>query len=111
MSLQENWGSAVAYVPQRWFNGFPPSKKALAAGKASASRPGSLLIHFASNRDGLRPERMAHWGAMAKKRTPDWDKPAEQTGYTKEIGEYWDRLAKGESQQSIIEDIEVRIWD
>jgi hypothetical protein len=54
---------------------------------------------------------MAHWGEIAKKRTAEWDKPAEQTGYIKEIGEYWDRLAKGESQQSVIEDIEIRVWD
>ncbi|XP_014556616.1 glycosyltransferase family 34 protein [Bipolaris victoriae FI3] len=108
---RDNWNNTVAYVPQRWFNGFPPTKKDLAAGKPSASRPGSLLIHFASNRDGKRPERMAHWSAIAKKRTAAWDKPVEDTGYAKEIMEYWERLGKGESQQSIIEDIEGRIWD
>jgi hypothetical protein len=75
------------------------------------SRPGSLLIHFASNRDGLRPERMARWGALAKRRKADWDKPAETTGYIKEIAEYWDRLAKGEKNQTIIDDIGVRVWE
>lgn len=54
---------------------------------------------------------MAHWSAIAKKRTAAWDKPVEDTGYMKEITEYWDRLGKGESQQSIIEDIEGRVWD
>ena len=54
---------------------------------------------------------MAHWGEVAKNRTAEWDKPAEQTGYIKEIAEYWDRLEKGESQESIIKDIEVRRWD
>jgi hypothetical protein len=54
---------------------------------------------------------MARWGELAKKRTAEWDKPADTTGYIKEIGEYWDRLTKGETQQSIIDDIEVRIWE
>lgn len=108
---QDNWNNIIAYVPQRWFNGFPPTEKALKQGRPSASRPGSLLIHFASNRDGKRPERMAQWGEVAKNRTAEWDKPAEQTGYLKEIAEYWDRLEKGESQESIIRDIEVRHWD
>ncbi|KAF2273713.1 uncharacterized protein EI97DRAFT_435880 [Westerdykella ornata] len=108
---RENWNSAVAYVPQRWFNGFPPTEKSLKSGKASAARPGSLLIHFASNRDGRRPERMAHWGEIAKNRSAEWDKPVEQTGYLQEIAEYWERLENGDSQESIIEDIEDRVWD
>ncbi|KAF2788667.1 glycosyltransferase family 34 protein [Melanomma pulvis-pyrius CBS 109.77] len=105
------WSTSVAYVPQRWFNGFPPDKKGLAKGKPSASRPGSLLIHFASNRDGLRPERMAQWGEVAKNRTAEWDKPASETGYLKEIAEYWERLGKGESQESVNKDIGIRRWE
>jgi hypothetical protein len=54
---------------------------------------------------------MAHWGKVAKDRTAEWDKPVQHTGYMKEIAEYWDRLEKGESQLSIIEDIEGRVWD
>lgn len=73
-------------------------------------RPGSLLIHFASNRDGLRPERMAHWGEVAKNRTKEWDKPVEETGYLKEIAEYWERVGKGESYDSINRDIGKRGW-
>jgi hypothetical protein len=98
-------------VPQRWFNGFPPDKKSLTGHKPSASRAGSLLIHFASNRDGLRPERMAHWGEVAKNRTAEWDKPFNETGYPKEIAEFWERLEKGESHESIVKDIGPRHWD
>ena len=100
----------MVFVPQRWFNGFPPDKKGLAKGKPSASRPGSLLIHFASNRDGLRPQRMAHWGDVAKNRTKEWDKPANETGYLKEIAEFWERLGNGESQDEVVNDIGPRVW-
>lgn len=108
---RENWNGAVAYLPQRWFNGFPPTTKSLKQGKPSSARPGSLLIHFASNRDGLRPQRMALWEEIAKSRSSEWDKPVEETGYLKEIAEYWERLGKGESQERIIKDIEVRVWE
>jgi hypothetical protein len=53
---------------------------------------------------------MAHWGEVAKNRTAEWDKPFNETGYPKEIAEYWERLGKGESQESIIKDIGPRIW-
>ncbi|KAH9864537.1 hypothetical protein J1614_010472 [Plenodomus biglobosus] len=108
---RENWNGAVAYIPQRWFNGFPPTKRSLKQGKPSSARPGSLLIHFASNRDGLRPQRMASWEEIAKSRSSEWDKPVEETGYLREIAEYWERLGKGESQERIIKDIEVRVWE
>ncbi|KAH7392328.1 galactosyl transferase GMA12/MNN10 family protein, partial [Phaeosphaeria sp. MPI-PUGE-AT-0046c] len=81
------WNSSVVYVPQRWFNGFPPSSKS--TNSSSAARPGSLLIHFASNRDGMRPKRMAHWGEVARNKSVDWYKTFDQTGYGMEIVEYW----------------------
>lgn len=75
------------------------------------SREGSLLIHFASNRDGLRPERMAKWGEVAKSRNETWDKPVEETDYLEEIAEYWERVAKGESYEKINSDIGRRAWE
>ncbi|KAF2714387.1 glycosyltransferase family 34 protein [Pleomassaria siparia CBS 279.74] len=104
------WATGTVFVPQRWFNGFPPNARALARGKPSASRPGSLLIHFASNRDGLRPERLAHWGEVATSRTKEWDKPLNETGYSKEIAEFWQRLGKGESQEALVKAIGVYKW-
>ncbi|KAF2867466.1 hypothetical protein BDV95DRAFT_610857 [Massariosphaeria phaeospora] len=104
------WASGVAYVPQRWFNGFPPNDDDDKRNKPASSRPGSLLIHFASNRDGLRPDRMAHWGKIAKTRTAEWDKPANETGYLNEIAEYWERIGRGESQESVIDDVGKRPW-
>ncbi|KAF2646171.1 galactosyl transferase GMA12/MNN10 family protein, partial [Massarina eburnea CBS 473.64] len=83
------WNSSVAYVPQRWFNGFPPDADIDHDHTPAHSRQGSLLIHFASNRDGLRPERMATWGAVAKNRAPEWDKTVAETKYMDEIAEYW----------------------
>ncbi|KAF2251778.1 glycosyltransferase family 34 protein [Trematosphaeria pertusa] len=99
------WANSVAYVPQRWFNGFPPDPDIKHDHTLAHAREGSLLIHFASNRDGLRPERMAHWGQIAKNRTAEWDRPAEKTGYLKEIAEYWERVGKGESFERINRDI------
>ncbi|KAF2652599.1 glycosyltransferase family 34 protein [Lophiostoma macrostomum CBS 122681] len=109
------WANSVAYVPQRWFNGFPPSDDSSDPQnqrKPATARPGSLLIHFASNRDGLRPERMARWGNMAKNRTEStWDKPLEETGYVKEIAEYWERVGKGESMDKINGELGKRSWE
>ncbi|KAH7112846.1 hypothetical protein B0J11DRAFT_585308 [Dendryphion nanum] len=104
------WANSVAYVPQRWFNGFP-SQDDVSKSKPKYARPGSLLIHFASNRDGLRPERMAHYGEIAKSRAPEWDRPVNETGYEAEIREYWERLGKGESMEGIVNDIGRRTWD
>ncbi|KAF2023542.1 hypothetical protein EK21DRAFT_118663 [Setomelanomma holmii] len=99
------YNTSVAYVPQRWFNGFPPSLSS-SGHSARMSRHGSLLIHFASNRDGKRPERMAHWQSKRE----EWHKPYNETGYVKEIGEYWGRVGKGEDMKSVIEDIAKRSW-
>jgi hypothetical protein len=106
--MQPWWNSSVAYVPQHWFNGFPPSPKSKKS--PSAARPGSMLIHFASNRDGLRPERMIHWGEIARSKAPDWYKPFNETGYVSEIAEYWGRLAKQEDMGRICSDMGKRFW-
>ncbi|KAF2179427.1 glycosyltransferase family 34 protein [Zopfia rhizophila CBS 207.26] len=104
------WAKSVVLVPQRWFNGFPPSGAKNDHRSARVAPPGALLIHFASNRDGLRPERMAHWHEIAKNRTIEWDRPANETLYLKEIAEYWERLGRGESQESIVLDLGRRSW-
>ena len=54
---------------------------------------------------------MAHWCEVAKNRTEHWDKLVEDTGYLKEIKEYWERLGKGESVERIIRDIGHRGWN
>ncbi|KAJ4290541.1 hypothetical protein N0V90_010758 [Kalmusia sp. IMI 367209] len=105
------WASSVAYVPQHWFNGFPPELDINEDNKIVHAREGSLLIHFASNGDGLRPERMAHWDEVAKNRTAEWDKPVEETWYTEEIEEFWQRVGKGESYEEINKDIGARSWN
>jgi hypothetical protein len=68
-------------------------------------------MHFASNRDGLRPERMKHWGEVATNRTHEWDKPLNETEYEKEIAEYWRRVATGEDTRKICADIGKRAWE
>ncbi|OAK93952.1 hypothetical protein IQ06DRAFT_235221 [Phaeosphaeriaceae sp. SRC1lsM3a] len=103
------WNSSVAYVPQRWFNGFPPNRRS--SNSTSAARPGSLLIHFASNRDGIRPTRMVQWGDVACSKSSKWYKPYDQTGYRDEIAEYWDRLRRNESMAEVCADIGKRAWD
>ena len=102
---------SVAYVPQRWFNGFPPPDNEKDRKSLRYARPGSVLIHFASNRDGLRPERMARWHEIAKKRTPEWDRPVNITMYPDEIAEYWDRFEAGEDKKVIAKDIGRRTWE
>jgi hypothetical protein len=102
------FSSAVAYVPQRWFNGFPPNPAH--PEKPPLARPASLLIHFASNRDGKRPERMAYWGGVARSKANEWMRPLNETGYPAEIEEYWARLGEGEDVESVCKDIGTRIW-
>jgi hypothetical protein len=93
-------------MPQRWFNGFPPSSR---PSSSTSARPGSLLIHFASNRDGRRPERMAQWSEVTRRRDKDWYKPYNKTDYPTEITEYWDRVGRGEDMEGICDDIGRRV--
>ncbi|KAF2202345.1 hypothetical protein GQ43DRAFT_392364 [Delitschia confertaspora ATCC 74209] len=101
---------SVAFVPQRWFNGYPPIGNAQDQKAPRIARPGSVLIHFAGNRDGGRPQRIAHWHEVAKNRTAEWDKPANQTMYLQEIEEYWDRLYRGEEMDDVVKELGKRSW-
>lgn len=97
-------------MPQRWFNGFPPDSNVTEDRNHAHARKGSLLIHFASNRDGRRPERMAYWGDVAGNHKANWNKPVEQTLYREEIAEFWRRVGNGESYEKINKDIGGKIW-
>lgn len=102
--------SSVAYVPQRWFNGFPPPTSAKHIASPAAARTGSLLIHFASDRDGKRPERMAKYLQIANSTNSEWEEPLADTSYEAEINEYWERVAQGERFDDICADIGARVW-
>ncbi|RAR10550.1 glycosyltransferase family 34 protein [Stemphylium lycopersici] len=108
VSLRPRFAPAIVHVPQRWFNGFPPSAKD--PQKPAAARPGSLLIHFASNRDGKRPERMAKWGRVLGEVGNEWDVPLNGTRYGMEIEEFWERLGRGDDEGEVCEDIGGRAW-
>jgi hypothetical protein len=101
------YNTSIAYVPQRWFNGFPPSSR---PSSSASAHPGSLLIHFASNRDGLRPNRMAYWSEVAQRADKIWYKPINETDYPAEITEYWGRVGRGEDMKGICDDIGKRVW-
>ncbi|ORX96856.1 hypothetical protein BCR34DRAFT_607508 [Clohesyomyces aquaticus] len=104
------WAKSVVQVPQRWFNCYPPDGSSGDEHAPRICREGSMLIHFASNRDGKRPERMARFHEIADNKTAEWYKPVNETGYVKEIAEYWERLGQGEDQQSIVNDLGKRSW-
>lgn len=88
-------------VPQRWFNAFPPPFDGRKP-KAIHARPGNLLIHFASNRDGSRPERMTHWLDIRDKELPEWNVPANQTTVYQDIDKFWRTLKENtEGEQSL----------
>jgi hypothetical protein len=94
-------------VPQHWFNSFPPpSEEKKTTGRQAV--PGNLLIHFASNRDGLRPQRMTEWMDVADQQTPAWNVPFNETYYPAQIEEYWRRRGKGEDVTKIVLDLESR---
>merc|ERR1712137_586157 len=107
VSLRPRFAPAIVHVPQRWFNGFPPSAKHPA--KPAAARPGSLLIHFASNRDGKRPQRMEKWGRVLGEEGNEWDVPLNETRYVPEIEEFWERIGRGEDEEGIYGDIGGRV--
>lgn len=99
-------------MPQRWFNGFPPAAgKKMDANSLAAAREGSLLVHFASDRDGRRAERMQRYLAIAGAEDSGWNRPLNETGYLGEIEEYWTRVAKGEKVEDICADIGRRAWN
>lgn len=103
--MKKDWYNRSALrVPQRWFNAFPPTPGRKQ--NTYHARPGSLLIHFASNRDGLRPERMNRWMDIADKDTSEWKIPLNETNYDREIDEYWQRLRDHEDVSNIIVDLE-----
>jgi hypothetical protein len=58
----------------------------------------------------LRPERIAHWREVAKKKDKNWYRPSNETRYPAEINEYWERVGKGEDMERISEDIGQRAW-
>jgi hypothetical protein len=95
----------MARVPQRWFNAFPPSEDKKRNGKQHG-RPGQLLLHFASNRDGQRPERMTKWMDIADQEVSEWRVPLNETSYPHQIGEYWRRFKNGDNVNSIIDALE-----
>lgn len=101
----------VAFFPQRWFNGYVPIGTDADQRTVRIARPGSVLIHFASNRDQLRPERMAKWHAIADSRDSEWDKPVNETMYPQELAEYWERLDRGEDEETLIKDLGKRPWN
>jgi hypothetical protein len=58
-------------------------------------RAGALQIHFASNRDGKRNERMNVWLDIAEQQSSEWVLPPEQSGLRVDIAEFWqNRTAK-----------------
>jgi hypothetical protein len=58
----------------------------------------------------MRPERMAHWGEVARRKDKQWYKPYNETGYPAEIKEYWERVGNSEDMEMICEDIGKRAW-
>ena len=109
---QPHFSQNIIHVPQRWFNAYPPSTPTSPPSSApSAARKGSLLIHFASNRDGKRPERMAQWQRIAGSPGNEWAKPLNSTRYVSEIDEFWRRLGEGEDEGGVVADIGGRAWD
>lgn len=67
-----------------------------------------MLIHFASDRDGKRPERMAKYLAVANSISSEWNRLLSETGYEAEIKAYWERVASSEKFDDICADIGAR---
>lgn len=50
---------------------------------------------------------MAYW----QERSGEWDRPYNETGYAAEIKEYWERVDRNESMESVCADIGGRGWE
>jgi hypothetical protein len=83
-------------VPQYWFNAYPVSTaREKSTPRVHEFRAGALQIHFASNRDGKRNERMNVWLDIAEQQSSKWVLPPEQSGLRDNIAEFWqNRTAK-----------------
>ncbi|RMZ69818.1 galactosyl transferase GMA12 MNN10 family [Pyrenophora seminiperda CCB06] len=89
---RDSFRPSTIFVPQYWFNAFPPpiSPPTLASSSSSSqARTGALLMHFASNRDGKRPQRMAHWAEVARNESSGWNIALNETGLVEEVAGFW----------------------
>ena len=50
---------------------------------------------------------MAYW----QEGSGEWDRPYNETGYAAEIKEYWERVGRNESMESVCADIGGRGWE
>jgi len=86
--LLEEFRDSVVYMPQRWFNAFPTGRR-----KDAAHKAGDLLIHFASNRDGSRLDRMTKWMDIIDQHLPEWEVPLEQSSLPGDVRKFWEMEA------------------
>ncbi|KAL3423531.1 galactosyl transferase gma12 mnn10 family protein [Phlyctema vagabunda] len=101
MKLEE-WEDSVVLVPQVWFNAYRLHKGT----EGHAERlfqPGMLQIHFAGNRDGLRPDRMNKMMDTADQNLPEYNVPAGEGFYQHDISKFWsdltDEMTKAEEKE------------
>lgn len=85
-------------VPQYWFNAYPDADS---QPKPHEFRPGLYQIHFVSNRDGLRPDRMTTWLEISEKQLPEYDVPVENTVYLDEINNFWKDISERRTAKGI----------
>jgi len=61
--------------------------------KAHEFRPGGLQIHFANNRDGKRPEKMAAWMSIADQNVAPYNVEVAESGLIEDIRKFWAQLS------------------
>ncbi|RDW64042.1 hypothetical protein BP5796_10544 [Coleophoma crateriformis] len=97
------WRKSVVHVPQFWFNSYPVS--AHREGKKDRRpyeyRPGALQLHFASNRDGKRPERMNSIMDRLEVDSSEFAMPLQDTWYESNITAFWNELAAKRAEKGI----------
>jgi hypothetical protein len=54
---------------------------------------------------------MVRWSEIARNDTNEWKVSLNGTRYYSEIREYWQRVLRGEGEESICKDIEWNAWN
>ncbi|KAJ9498896.1 hypothetical protein LTR99_005022 [Exophiala xenobiotica] len=105
----ERFRDNIMHVPQRWFNAYAGNRgetNGLFADPlspqtkvhANSIKEGDLLVHHAGHKS-LRAQRMSPWMDVAEQHLPQWELDLDETGYEKEIREFWQNEAPKEKKR------------
>lgn len=108
MIWQAYWKKAVVHVPQFWFNAYPVSanREGKKGRRPYEYRRGALQLHFASNRDGKKLDRMNSIMDKVERGTSEFATPPEETWYEGNITAFWKEHLQKTTEKAITTSVE-----